>query len=127
MEKKFKVLRIIGTIWKTLAWIALVVGVLFSIGILLTSILGGGLLSQLGQEYSQMPEASWVFGAAGGIVGLVVSLVITILYFLAMYAIGELIYLLLAIEENTRLAAQWIQTHSAPPAYSPPYPPASQS
>ncbi|MBE9471159.1 MAG: hypothetical protein IMY75_03490, partial [Chloroflexi bacterium] len=51
MEKKFKVLRIIGTIWKILAWIVLIVGVLSSIGVLLMSIFGGGMLSQLGQEY----------------------------------------------------------------------------
>ncbi len=133
MEKKFKVLRTIGTVWKILAWITLIVGVLSSIGVLLTSIFGGGMLSQFGQEYGQVPRTSWIFGLAGGIVGFIVLLVITIVYFLLLYAIGELVYLLLAIEENTRLAAQWIQAHSAPsaypaapPTYSPPPPPAPQ-
>jgi len=57
----------------------------------------------------------------------IVSLIMTILYFLALYAVGELIYLLLAIEENTRLAAQWIQARSAPVAYSPPSYPTPQA
>lgn len=130
MEKRFRVLRIIGTIWKVLAWVALIVGVLASIGILLTSILGGGMMEQFGLEYGQTPGASLAFSLVGGVIGFVVLLVITILYFLLLYAVGELIYLLLAIEENTRLAAQWIQARSAapvypaaPPAYSPPPPP----
>jgi len=133
MEKKFKVLRFIGTIWKILAWIVLIVGILSSIGVLLMSILGGGLLSQLGQEYGQMPDASWFFGTVGGVVAFIVSLIVTIIYFLMLYAVGELIYLLLAIEENTRLASPWMQAPpappaypAAPPAYSPPPPPVPQ-
>ena len=134
MGKKFKVLRIIGTIWKILAWIVLIVGVLSSIGVLLMSIFGGGMLSQLGQEYGEMVWASWAFGLAGGVVGFIVSLIATIINFLLLYAVGELIYLLLAIEENTRQAQQWVQEHpapqtypAAPPTYSPPPPPAPQT
>ena len=130
MEKKFKVLRVIGTIWKILAWIVLVVGILSSIGVLLTSIFGGGILSQFGQQYGQMPRTSWVFGLAGGVIGFTISLIATIVNFLLLYAVGELIYLLLAIEENTR-QAQLVQAPSAPaaypttpPVYSPPLPPA---
>jgi len=127
--KKFKALRFIGTVWKVLAWITLIIGVLSSVGMLLASIFGGGVLSQFGQQYGEMPWVSWVFGLAGGIVAFGVSLIFTIIYFLLLYAVGEFIYLLLAIEENTRLAAQWIQARSAPvaypavpPAYSPPPP-----
>nr|HID12701.1 hypothetical protein [Anaerolineae bacterium] len=130
MDKKFTVLRIIGTIWKILAWIALIVGILSSIGILLTSVLGGEMLRQFGQRPGLMPWTPWAFGLAGGVVMFIVSLVATVIYFLMLYAVGELIYLLLAIEENTRLAAQWIQARPAPAAhpaapsvYSPPPPP----
>jgi hypothetical protein len=134
MEKRFRVLRIIGTIWKILAWIALIVGILSSIGILLTSIFGGGIMGQLGREYVDAPWASWAFGLAGGLVAFAVSLIGTIIYFLALYAVGELIYLLLAIEENTRQAAQWNPARPAPAAYAvapsaypPPPAPASQA
>jgi len=126
MEKKFRVLRIIGTIWKILAWIALIVGILSAIGILLTSILGGGIMREFGRQYGDAPWASWAFGLAGGLVAFAVSLIGTIIYFLALYAVGELVYLLLAIEENTRLAAQWIQARPDPAAYPvtlPAYPP----
>ena len=122
MEKKFKVLRIIGTIWKILAWIVFIIGVLSATGILLTSIFGGGMLSRFGQEYGEMPWAAWAFSVAGGIVAFIVSLIATIVNFLLLYAAGEFIYLLLAIEENARLAAQWMQARSAPLAYSPPSP-----
>ncbi len=115
MEKKFRVLRIIGTAYKILAWIVLVVGVIFSIGMLLTSILGGGMLSQFGQEYSEIAGVAWAFSVAGGIVAFIVFLVVTVVCFLLLYAIGEYIYLMIAIEENTRLTAQRI-------GYSPPLP-----
>jgi len=126
MEKKFTVLRLIGTIWKILAWVALVLGLLSSIGILLASVLGGGIMGQLGQQYGGTAGPAWASGLLGGIVLFIGSLILTILYFLALYAVGELIYLLLAIEENTRLAAQWIQARSAPAAYSPPAYPTPQ-
>lgn len=108
MEKKFKILRFIGTVWKILAWIELVVGVLASIGLLLTGILGGSfdMMRQFGQQPGGM---GWAFGAVGGVIGFIVAIILTVIYFLALYAIGELIYLMLAIEENTRRSAQWIQ------------------
>jgi hypothetical protein len=109
MEKKFKVLRIIGTLWKILAWIVLVGGILSSIGILLAGLLGGGgLSSQFGQQ-GQSPLGPFVFSAAGAVVGFIGGLIATAIYFLILYAVGEMIYLLLAIEENTRLTTQWIQ------------------
>jgi hypothetical protein len=64
IEKKFRVLRIIGTIWKIMAWIALIVGVLSAIGILLTSILGGGIMQEFGRQYGDAPWTSWAFGLA---------------------------------------------------------------
>jgi len=137
VEKKFTVLRIIGTLWKIIAWISLVVGVIGSVGVLLTGILGGSIM----QQVVPVPEgASWVYGVAGGITGFVATLIATIAYFLLMYAVGELIYLLLAIEENTRQASQQIQrmaeeasepepiyappadSYSTPPSYSAPPP-----
>jgi hypothetical protein len=108
MEKKFRVLRIIGTLWKVLAWIALIVGVLSSLGILFVGILGsaGLLLQYFGQDPGAVRGAMSV---VGGIVGFIAGLIATIIYFLILYAVGELIYLLLAIEENTRQAAQFVQ------------------
>jgi UPF0716 family protein affecting phage T7 exclusion len=104
LEKRFQVLRIMGTLWKVLAWITLIVGVLSSLGILLVGILGSGgfVLRYFGQDPGVMPGA---MSAVSGIVGFIAGLVATIIYFLILFAIGELIFLLLAIEENTRLTA----------------------
>lgn len=104
MVKKFKVLRFIGMVWKILAWIVLVLGILTAIGALLTSIFGGGIMSQFAQQQGQW--APWMFGALGGILIFTVTLVGTVIEFLIFYAVGELIFLLLAIEENTRVAAR---------------------
>lgn len=108
MEKKFRVLRVIGTFWKVLAWISLVLGILLSLGILLAGILGSGgyVLSTLGQEGRAMPSA---VGVAGGVLGFVLALVMSVVYFLVLYGVGELMYLLLAIEENTRRTVQEMQ------------------
>lgn len=130
VEKRFKILRVIGTIWKILAWIALVGGVLAAIGALLGSIFGGSMLNQLGQQYGYAPGASQTFGLVGGIAGFVGLLIVSIVYFLVLYAVGEVIYLMLSIEENTRLTSQWVQARAvpqapvaAPPVYRTPTPP----
>jgi hypothetical protein len=124
MEKKFTVLRIIGTLWKIMAWIALVIGVLTSIGVLMFGIFSGSMM----RDYVQVPtRASWATGVAGGVVGFVGTLIGTIIYFLMMYAVGELIYLGLAIEENTRQASQhiqWMAQEVPAPVYAPPPAPA---
>ncbi|MGD8968003.1 MAG: hypothetical protein PVI07_10900 [Anaerolineae bacterium] len=108
MDKRFRVLHIMGTLWKVLAWIALIAGVLSSFGVLLVGILGSGgfVLRYLGQDPSVMPGA---LSVVSGILGFVAGLIATIIYFLILYAIGELIFLLLAIEENTRLTAGWTE------------------
>ena len=98
MERKFTALRIIGTTWKVLAWIALVVGVLAAVGVLLMGILGG---PRMPRHIPVPTRSSWAAGVAGGIVGFVAVLIATIIYFLLMYAVGELLYLALSIEENT--------------------------
>jgi len=118
MENKFRVLRIIGTLWKILAWIALIGGILLAIGVLLIGILGSGgiILRQFGQDPSLMPGA---VGVVSGIAGFIISVIISIIYFLMLYAVGELIYLLLAIEENTRQTMH-LMREEAPEASSMP-------
>ncbi len=104
MERKFRVLRIVGTLWKVVAWVVLIGGILTAIGVLLAGILGGGgiLLRELGVGPGTLSAA----GILGGIAGFVVAVIGAVITFFLYYAVGELIYLLLAIEENTR---QWRQ------------------
>ena len=108
MEKRFRVLRVIGTLWKVFAWIELIIGILAAFGVLLMGILGSGsfLLQFLGERANMIPGA---MGLVSSIVAFIALLVGTIVYFLVLYAVGELIYLMLAIEENTRQTQQWLQ------------------
>ena len=111
MEKKFRVLRIIGTLWKILAWITLIAGILSAVGILLTGILGSG--SFLPRVFEQQGLTTGVLGIVSSVFGFIIMLVAAIINFLLLYAAGELIYLLLAIEENTRqtLGLRQRETH----------------
>jgi hypothetical protein len=108
MERKFRVLHVIGTLWKVLAWIALVVGALSSLAVFLIGVGGSGgfIWRYLGQDSGVMPAT---VGLMSGIVGGIAGLIATIIYFVILYAIGELVFLLLAIEENTRLTVDWMQ------------------
>lgn len=105
MENKFRILRIIGTLWKVFAWVTLIGGVLFAIGVLLMGILGSGdmIFRQFGPRSDVM---SGMVGVVSGIVGFVTAVIISVVYFLVLYAMGEFIDLLLAIEENTRQTTQ---------------------
>lgn len=112
MERRFTALRIIGTVLKIIAWLMLILGILGAIGLLIASF---ALTDQLG-----ISELN-VGGPLAGIAGFVVTLVIAILQFLSLYAGGEFIYLFLAIEENTRRTAYFVQQQytGRQPGYAP--------
>jgi hypothetical protein len=116
MDKRYRVLRTIATLWKVLAWILLIVGILSSLGILLIGILGSGgfVLRYLGQDPGLVQGA---MSTVSGIAGFIGGLIATIVYFLIVYAVGELIDLLLSIEENTRLAAMAMQGQASSHPY----------
>jgi len=117
VEKRFRILRIIGTIYKILAWIILVVGTLSSLGILVAGLMGGAGMSQYMGRDSQL--AGLMSGVVGGLIAAVVSFILTLIYFVFVYGVGELIYLFLAIEENTRFTsaelARWLQAPAGAP------------
>jgi len=101
MEKRFKVLRFVATLYKIFAWIALAVGILGMLGAIVTGIMGGGLINQMAGG----DIGGAIGGIIGGIVGGVGILLIAALYFLLLYTVAEGIYLLLSIEESTRQTA----------------------
>ena len=104
MTKRFKVLRAIATIWKILAWVELILGIIASVGVLAFGIVGMSSLETYGYSYPR--DVPWqLAGPVGGLIGAFGVLVAVVFWFLMLYAIGEMIYVLLAIEENTRQAA----------------------
>ena len=126
MEKKFRVLRIIGTLWKVLAWITLTGGILSSLRVLLAGILGSeSFIPHLFDQ--ELGTTTGPFGIVSGTFGFTVMLAATIIRYRILDAAGELIYLLLAIEENTRGKVRAMQQRTRvetqqttlPPALSP--------
>jgi len=100
VEKRFRVLRIIGTIYKVIGWITLALGILSALGICAISLIGGTTGgAALGRDNTLQ---GLIGGGIAGVATAVVILFLALLYFLGIYAVGEAIYLALAVEENTR-------------------------
>ena len=110
MKKRFRILRIVIVIYKVLAWLVLIGGTLASMGIAIMGIVGG--LSGMGELGREIGAA----GALGGIAGGLGAFVITLIYFLFIYAGAEFVTLFLAIEENTRITAEGLRGQGAPAA-----------
>lgn len=103
VPKRFGVLRLVGWVFKIIAWIVLVVSILFAI---FTALAGGTGLQLLGDSIpAANPLAGLLTSAAGGVLAGLVVLLGGALYFLLLYATGESFHLQIALEENTRLTA----------------------
>jgi hypothetical protein len=101
MQKKYGVLRIIATINKIIAWLVLVLGVLGG-----CASLAMGLVPALTATGTRNAPVLLAGGLAAGLVTGLGAIAISILYFLVFYSFGELIYLLIDLEENTRTTAE---------------------
>lgn len=100
MEKRFRALRTIGTLLKILAWIELVMVILISIFLVI-----GGSVGSLGQTLGRDLPGVAIGGVLAAIVTGAGTLLAGVVWFLALYAAAEGIYVILSIEENTRLTA----------------------
>ena len=112
MEKRYKALRALSTVYRVLAWIALVVGVLASLGILTLSIIGVRPLTLYRTRLTPMfsfPFGLLQGGLVAGIVGFLVTLLASGFYFLFLYAVSEVILVVLSVEENTRETAYYLR------------------
>lgn len=104
VPKRFDVLRFMGALFKVFAWISLILSILSAIGVVVllpqVANVGGALGATLG------PYA-WLAGltGAGSIVTGLLVLLGGLLNFVLLYALGEIILLQIAVEENTRLTA----------------------
>ncbi len=100
MDRRFTALRIIGTVFKILAWLVLILGILLAIASLVLGFTLDNQLAITGLDFG---------GPLAGIAMFVVLLVVSIIQFLLLYATGEFFYLFLAVEENTRRTAYFMQ------------------
>ncbi len=85
MERRFKLLRVFGIIFKILAWGALFLGLVGAVGVVVAG--------SNGQPQGVPPSP---------LAGVVVVLSAWSLIFIIFYTVSEMIKLLLAIEENSR-------------------------
>ena len=114
MEKRYNALRAIGTIFKILGVIFGVITILLMIAACATSVLGGAAVEQFGQEFG----SDFGIGIFGGIIGGIIASLFVIFSVgvpaLTFYGFGELLFLFLAMEENTRAAAFQLQNKPQP-------------
>jgi hypothetical protein len=115
MEKKFKALRFVASVYKVIGIIVGVLTAIGAIGFCLVSILGGSLFNAALNSVNNFGGggSSGPAGVFGGILGGVVIGGIILLYggitAITLYAFGEGIYLFIGIEENTRTTAALLQ------------------
>jgi len=108
MENKYLLLRAIAVLFEVVGWLMLILGLLATLTFAASSgaISLGSLaktipLSHLWQQLGLPAVGAWAAAAVTGLTGL--------LSFLILCAIGELIFLLLDIEERTRETAQYLR------------------
>ncbi len=98
MEKRYTVLRIIATVYKIIGALVGFIAILAALAFCALGFVGGAAAANVTRD---------AFGGlANGLIGGILISVITILYgggiALTLYAAGEGISLLIALEENTR-------------------------
>lgn len=111
MQTKFGVLRFISGFYKVIGIIVGVITIFSVLGICATSVLGTSMLSGLNRDLQQsgMPM---LFGAStiiGGLISALATIIMGALVSLGLYAFGELISLLVSLEENTRATVALLQ------------------
>lgn len=112
MQKRYGVLRFISGFYKTIGIIIGILTILSAVAICATSVLGTSLLGGLAQNVqgSGIPLALGASSVVGGIIGAVFTVIGGALGALGVYAFGELISLVISMEENTRQSALALQS-----------------
>jgi hypothetical protein len=97
MKKSFSVLKVLAAIFKIVGIILAVMAVLGSLIILVMAFSTTDLFTSMGFDDSSAPFVGFVFALFGLVSGLLSALVV--------YGYGELIILLVSIEDNTQRTA----------------------
>lgn len=110
MDQRFRVLRIISTIYKVLGGLAALLTLLLIIGGCLASVFGGAVLGSL---FNGRGGSGLLEGMVGGLIQAFIVSIISLIYgggaAVTLYAFGEGIELLLSLEANTRTTATLLQ------------------
>jgi Zn-dependent protease with chaperone function len=131
MEQRFHALRTIGSIFRILGYIALVLTVLAALAFCGLTVVGSTIFQSASQSFGlNSSGGGFITALFGGLLGGFLVLLYGGFISLSTIAIGELIYLLIGIEENTRKTTYMIEnqmnkiTPAEPKAITPSEPPA---
>jgi hypothetical protein len=118
MERRYHALRTIANIYRVLGYIVAAVTILSILAICGLSVASGTVVESISREIGINSSGAGVAGSIFG--GLIVSLIVLIyggVVAISLIAFGEGIYLLIAVEENTRKTALLLQNQ---PKVTPP-------
>jgi hypothetical protein len=119
MDKRYRALRIISTFYKIAGGVVLAFTLLSAAGICLAGVLGGGVIENLSRDLGDMGGMNGMGLMSSTLGGLIAAFVVFIggaVSGLTLYATGEGIALLIAMEENTRATAQYLAQQQRPTA-----------
>jgi uncharacterized membrane protein len=108
MQRRYRALRVIGTIYKILGVAVGVLTIVAVVGFCGFGLLGGQML----QNAAGSDSAAGVGDALSALVFAAIALVYGAAMSVSLYAVGEGIYLALGVEENTRETARLLQSQS---------------
>jgi len=120
MDRRYRALRTIATIFKILGWIVLILGILSACGTAGAIAVGGASFDLFGVGGRQAGGGMSVVELVMAVVAFIVTLITIGLYALILIAMSEGIYVVLDIEENTRRMAVRSGRPGGPAAPLPP-------
>ncbi len=125
MEQRYRALRTIGSIFRVVGYIILVITILAALASCGFTFLGGSMLSTASQQLGMNSTGAGILGGLFG--GLLIGFFVLLyggMIALVFVAFGEGIYLLIDIESNTRRTAYLVETQKViPPTTSTVLPP----
>jgi hypothetical protein len=121
MEKRYRALRTIATIFKVLGWVILILGILSACGTSAAMVLGGSTVLGMGGP-GRGGDVSLVYALVIAVVTFIVMIVTVGLYALVLIAASEGIQVFLDIEENTREMARRLAQRGGGAVPAPPSP-----
>jgi len=116
MERRYRALRTIATIFKVLGWVVLVLGILSACGTSGLILVGGASVPGMMDLGGGAGQGGLVWGFVGAVVMFLVMMVTVGLYALILIATAEGISVFLDIEANTREMARRLAQRGAAPA-----------
>lgn len=121
MPKRYRILRLIGTLYKIIGVVAGIAFLLASLGACVSGLIGGAALAGTFGLDNGTGTAGTAVTFVTGLVAAILILIYGLLVGLGLYAFGEAIYLLIALEENTRGTVALLERQlAAPPAQGSP-------